>query len=72
VQELGADREEIRCARYRPDFWVYVKGSYDSGAGRLPDIEPSERSPSGYDLVVLADPIWASHAAPPLCAHLQT
>jgi hypothetical protein len=71
VQELGADSGEIRCARYRAGFWIYVKGSYDSAVGRLPPIEAPERSPSGYDLVVLAGPIWASHAAPPLRAYLR-
>jgi hypothetical protein len=71
VQELSADSEEIRCARYRPGFWVYLKGSYDSAVGRLPAIGSPARSPSSYDLVVLAGPIWASHAAPPLRAYLQ-
>jgi hypothetical protein len=71
VQELGADSGEIECARYRPGFWAYVKGSYDSATGRLPAIDSPGGSPSEYDLVVLAGPIWASHAAPPLRAYLR-
>jgi hypothetical protein len=71
AHDLGADSEEIRCARYSPGFWVYVKGSYDSAVGRLPAIGGPERSPSNYELVVLAGPIWASHAAPPVRAYLR-
>ncbi|HEX6001058.1 MAG TPA: hypothetical protein VFZ16_16960 [Hyphomicrobiaceae bacterium] len=71
AQELGADSGEIRCARYHPGFWVYVKGSYDSAAGHLPAIDGPAGSPSDYDLVVLTGPIWASHAAPPLRAYLR-
>jgi menaquinone-dependent protoporphyrinogen IX oxidase len=71
AQHLAADSEEIRCARYRPGFWVYVKGSYDSAAGRLPAIDKPERDPSHYDLVVVGGPIWAGHAAPPVRAYLR-
>jgi hypothetical protein len=71
TQELAADSEEIRCARYHPGYWVYVKGSYDSAAGRLPDIGKPERDPSHYDLVVVGGPIWAGHAATPVRAYLR-
>jgi hypothetical protein len=71
AQELAADSEEIRCARYRPGFWVYLKGSYDSATGRLPRISNPERAPSRYDLVVVGGPIWAGHPAPPVRAYLR-
>jgi hypothetical protein len=71
AQQLGADIEEIRCARYRPGFWVYVKGSYDSATGRLPLIDKPERDPSHYDVVVVGGPIWAGHAATPVRAYLR-
>jgi flavodoxin len=70
AQQLAADGEEIRCARYRPGFWVYVKGSYDSATGRLPAIKPG-RDPSHYDLVVVGGPIWAGHAATPVRGYLR-
>jgi flavodoxin len=71
AQQLAADSEEIRCARYRPGFWVYVKGSYDSVAGRLPAIGKPERDLSHYDLIVVGGPIWAGHAATPVRAYLR-
>lgn len=71
AQKLAADSEEVRCTRYRPGFLAYVKGSYDSLAGRLPAIEAPQRVPSHYDLVVIAGPIWASLVATPVRAYLQ-
>jgi flavodoxin len=71
AQELAADSEEIRCTRYRPGLWVYVKGSYDSAVGQLPAIEAPEKAPSLYDLVIVGGPIWASHVATPVRTYLQ-
>lgn len=71
AKELPADIEEIRCTRYRPGFWVFVKGIYDSAKGRLPPIDRRAHEPSAYDLVVIGAPIWASHAAPPIRTYLQ-
>ena len=71
ARELAADYEEIRCTRYRPGVWAYVKGGYDSLAGRLPAIERPQRSPLQYDLVVICGPIWASFPATPVRAYLR-
>jgi hypothetical protein len=30
AQELDADVDEIRCARYQPGFWGFVKAGHDS------------------------------------------
>jgi flavodoxin len=34
--DLGADIEEIRCKRYLPGFWGYLRAAYDSARGNLP------------------------------------
>jgi hypothetical protein len=68
AQQLGADIEEIRCARYLPGLWTYVIGSYDSATGGLPVIDKPKRDPSQYDLVVVGGPIWAGRAATPVHA----
>ena len=71
AKELGADLEDIRCDRYTRGFWGFSRATYDSLAGRLPDIEPSRRDPTHYDLVVIGGPIWASHPATPVQAYMH-
>lgn len=71
AKELSADIDEIRCARYRPGLWVFIKGSYDSATGRLPAIERPMHAPAPYDLVVIGGPMWVSRPAPPVRAYLR-
>lgn len=71
AQELGADIEELRCDRYSPGFWGYLRAGYDSWRGKLPDLEPLSHTPSEYGLVVLGGPIWSWHPSTPIRAFLQ-
>ncbi len=71
AQVLGADVEEIRCARYSPGIWGALRAGYDSARGKLPAIAPLARTPSRYELVVIGGPIWAFHPATPVRAYLQ-
>lgn len=66
AKELGADIVELRCNRYARGTIGYFRAGFDSWWGNLPQIEPVSRSPSQYDLVVIAGPIWAWHAATPV------
>jgi hypothetical protein len=69
--DLDADIEEIRCKRYLPGFWGYLRAAYDSWRGNLPPIDPIAHSVSRYDLVVIAAPIWVSRPATPVRAVLK-
>jgi hypothetical protein len=69
--DLDADIEEIRCERYVPGVWGYLRAAYDSGTGNLPPIGPLAHAVSKYELVVIAGPIWAFHPATPARALLK-
>jgi hypothetical protein len=71
ARELGADIGEIRCPRYQPGPWGFLRAAWDSVAGRLPPIEAPELTVGAYDLVLVGAPMWASHPATPVRAFLR-
>jgi len=77
AERLHADIVEIRCPRYRPGVFRYLRAGYDSVRGNLPAIDMAEmdaleRPLAGYDLVLLGAPVWTSHPALPLRTLLAT
>lgn len=71
AKDLGADFEELRCNRYAPGFWTFLRAAYDNWKLRLPTLEPLQNPLSRYDKVVIAGPIWAFHPAAPIRAFLK-
>ena len=70
AEKLGADLEKIREKRSRLGFFGYWRSGREAMSGKLPAIEPVERDPAEYDLVVLGSPVWASHPSTPMSAFL--
>ena len=69
-EALAADICEIRCPRYGPGAWSYVRAGYDSLKGNLPIIDALDVDPAQYDLVLLGCPVWTSYPATPMRAYL--
>lgn len=71
ASRLDADLRMIRCPRYRPGPWGYLRAAYDSAKQRAPVIEPLSCELESYGLIILGGPVWAGHIAPPVRTLLQ-
>jgi hypothetical protein len=71
--ELGADIEPI-CEQggnaSRAGARGYLRSLIDALCRRRVRIMPALHDPSGYELVVMGSPVWASHASAPALAWL--
>ena len=52
-------------------FWSFVWRALSALAGIGATIEPPRHDPSGFDLVVLASPVWAGRVATPMRGYLR-
>jgi flavodoxin len=68
--ELKCDIEEIVDARNRQGLVGWLSGGQDATLRRLTDIQPPQKSPANYDLVVIGTPIWAWTMAPAIRTYL--
>ena len=67
----GSDLEEIREKRGRGGPLGWLRSGMESTRGMLPNIEPLDKDPASYDLVVIGTPIWASNASSPVRAFVK-
>ncbi|TQV82236.1 flavodoxin family protein [Denitrobaculum tricleocarpae] len=70
AEMLNADLAEIRCDRYRPGIFRYLRAGYDSVRIKLPPIRFPPMAPHDYDLVLIGGPVWTSYPALPLRSFL--
>jgi len=70
AEKLGANIEKIRDKRSRRGLLGYWRSGREAMRGIVPDIEPVEHDPAGYDLVLLGSPVWASNPSSPMRAFL--
>lgn len=70
AEALDADLAEIRCDRYRPGIFRYLRAGYDSVKIKLPPIKVPPMVPLDYDLVLIGGPVWTSYPALPLRSFL--
>jgi flavodoxin len=58
AEELGGDVDEIVDVKNRAGFFGYLSAAWDTIFNNETDIEPLEKRPADYDLVVIGTPIW--------------
>ncbi len=66
AQALGADEDMIRDVRSRAGFFGWMRSGYEAAMKVRPAIQPVEKDPADYDLVVLGTPVWAGTMASPM------
>ncbi|HEX8956679.1 MAG TPA: flavodoxin [Burkholderiaceae bacterium] len=69
-QYLPCDVEEIREERTREGKTGYARSLFDVLMRRHPAIRPSGKDLAGYDMVVIATPVWASDISSPVRSYV--
>jgi len=69
--QLGADVEPIQDVRPRSGLLGYWRSGCEALHKTAVGIEPVEKDPDGYDLVVLGTPVWAGRMSSPLRAYIN-
>ena len=68
--ELNAEVEEIVDTKKRKGVLGFVVAGKDAALKKLTAIEPAQKSPGDYDLVVVGTPVWAGTASTPVRTYL--
>jgi len=68
---LGADVERVVDKKKRSGFFGFIVSGRDALSKKLTEIEPVQKDPAQYDLVVLGTPVWAGNITPAMRTYLQ-
>ena len=69
--ELGADLEEVVDLKNRQGRLAYMSCGRDAMSGNETEIAPTKRNPSEYDLIVIAQPVWAWSPTPAIRTYVN-
>lgn len=61
-----ADLEAIRDVQSRNGIFGYFRSGREAWRQQLTDIQPVEKNPEHYDLVVIGTPVWAGQLSSPV------
>jgi flavodoxin len=69
--ELGADMEEVVDLKNREGRLAFLSAGRDAMQGKLTEIEKTTENPLDYDLIVIAQPVWAGSPTPAIRTYLK-
>ncbi len=69
--ELGADIEEVVDLKNRQGKLAYMSCGRDAMNGKETEIAETKRNPADYDLIVIAQPVWAWSPTPAIRTYLS-
>jgi len=69
--ELGADIEEVIDLKNRQGRLAFLPAGRDAMQGKETHIAQIKRSPTDYDLIIIAQPVWAGSPTPAIRTYLN-
>lgn len=69
--ELGADVEEVVDLKKRQGRLAYMWCGRDAMSGKETEIAQTKRDPADYDLIVIAQPVWAWSPTPAIRTYVN-
>ena len=69
--ELGADIEEVIDMKNRQGILNYLPAGRDAMQGKETQIAETKRTPTDYDLIIIAQPVWAGSPTPAIRTYLN-
>jgi flavodoxin len=71
VQEkMGCDVESIVDLTNRNGVWGFIFGGLQAALKRKSKIQPVQKDPAGYDVVILVYPVWSKFMPPPIRTYI--
>ncbi|MFO8007886.1 MAG: flavodoxin [Candidatus Brocadiia bacterium] len=71
AEGLEADVEQIVDTKDREGLVGWFGAAKDAALRRATDIEPPQKNPAGYDLVLVGTPVWAFTVSCPVRSYLE-
>ena len=69
--ELGADTEEVIDLKKRQGRLAFLPAGKDATQGKETEIPQTKRTPTEYDLIIIAQPVWAGSPTPAIRTYLN-
>ena len=69
--EVGADMEEVVDLKNRKGRLAFLSAGRDAMQGKLTEIAETKRNTLDYDLIVIAQPVWAGSPTPAIRTYLK-
>ncbi|TFH22827.1 flavodoxin [Candidatus Bathyarchaeota archaeon] len=71
ASELGADTEEVIDLKNRQGRLAFLPAGKDATQGKETEIPQTKRTPTEYDLIIIAQPVWAGSPTPAIRTYLN-
>ena len=69
--ELGSDIEEVVDLKNRQGRLAFLPAGRDAMQGKETEIAQTKRTPNDYDLIIIAQPVWAGSPTPAIRTYLN-